>query len=306
MKTKETKKPIVAAILTAAVLAAALFLQPLNARGAPLDKDELLIGLIPEENIFTQVRRHRPLAAYLSDKLQVKVRFTILSKYGDIIDSFVSRELDGAFFGGFTAAMAHEKLGVEPAVRPVNLDGSETVRAYIIARADSNIKGTGDMLGLRAALVDKATATGYLFPVAYFRENGIPDMEAYLGEVFFTGSHDSTIYAVMDNRADIGATKSRIFDKMTALDPMIKEDLVVLARSEPLPDNTLCLREDLPPEFKKKIKDVLIDMASRPEGLRVLDKLQILRFTEATPLDFEAVKGLIKKAGINMQEYKYR
>ncbi|HWR58952.1 MAG TPA: hypothetical protein VN328_08710, partial [Thermodesulfovibrionales bacterium] len=66
------------------VLFAALLFAPLEAKC----EDEILIGLIPEENIFSQMDRHRPLAAYVTEKLGVKVKLTILSRYGDVIDRF--------------------------------------------------------------------------------------------------------------------------------------------------------------------------------------------------------------------------
>ena len=110
-------------------------------------EDEILIGLIPEENIFTQMERHRPLAAYLTKKMGTKVRFTILSRYGDVLDRFMSRKMDGAFFGVFTGALAMEQLDAEPIVHPVNPEGSSAVQSYIFARKDSNIVSVADMKG---------------------------------------------------------------------------------------------------------------------------------------------------------------
>src|SRR5512135_1106822 len=131
--------------------------------------EEILLGLIPEENIFHQMDRHRPLAAYISEKLGIKVRMTILSRYGDIIDRFSDRRMDGAFFGIFTGVLAMEKLQVEPVVRPVRLNGKSTDQGYLFARKDSGIRTVADMKGKRIAFVDKATVTGYLFAVAYLR-----------------------------------------------------------------------------------------------------------------------------------------
>jgi len=90
--------------------------------GVIAQEKSLVIGLIPEENIFRQVVKYRPLSAYLKEKLGIEVKFTILSKYGDVIDRFTSRNLDGAMFGSFSAVLANNKLGIEPLVRPVGSD----------------------------------------------------------------------------------------------------------------------------------------------------------------------------------------
>jgi phosphonate transport system substrate-binding protein len=289
--------------------AAALLLLVLAVTLTPLlasAQEEFLIGLIPEENIFRQIQRHRPLAKYLSEKLGTNVRFTILSRYGDIVDRFVSRNMDGAFFGIFTSVLAQEKLGVEPLVRPVNPDGSTTARGYLIVRKDSGIKTAADIKGKRAVFVDKATATGYLFAVAYLREKGIKDLDSYFSEYYFTGSHDTAVYAVLDGRADVGTVKSRILEKLISKDPLIKDEILVLASSISLPDTTLCVRKDIPEELKQKLKDTLLTMHQDPRGIEVLEKLGALRFVEAHKADFEVVTELAEKAGIDIKQYSYR
>jgi len=269
-------------------------------------QEEILIGLIPEENIFRQMDRHRPLASYLSRKLGVNVRLTILSRYGDIVDSFVSRRMDGAFFGVFTSVLAMERLGVEPVVRPVNLDGSSTSQAYIFVRKGSGINGIRDMKGRRIAFVDRATATGYLYLIALLRENGISNLDSFFREYYFTGSHDASVHAVMDNRADIGIAKGRVFRKLSEKDPLIKNELVILFRSPEFPDTTLCLKKDMPESLKKRIRDTLLNMDRDRDGVEVLKALGAIRFMPATRDDFKAFFDVAKKAGIDIRNYRYR
>ena len=279
------------AIKLLAVSLAVLFL-PLKAFCA----GEMLIGLIPEENIFNQVKRHRPLAAYLSSKLGKKVKLSILSRYGDIIDKFESRGMDGAFFGVYTGFITMERLGVEPIARPVALDGKSTVRSYIFVRKDSGIKTVKELRGKRIAFVDSATVTGYLYAVSFFNEKGIHDVTRYFKECFFTGSHDSVVASVFDNRADVGCAMSRVYQKMIEKDVAIKNELTIIAASDEFPAATLCLRKSLPASLKAKIKGILLHMEDDPEGRAVLNKLGALRFVEAKKADFMPFAHLIRKA----------
>lgn len=267
---------------------------------------DILIGLIPEENIFRQMDRHRPLASYLSKKIGLNVRLTILSRYGDIIDSFLSRRMDGAFFGVFTGVLAMEKLGVEPLARPVNLDGTSTSQAYVFVRKDSNIRNVRDMRGKRMAFVDRATATGYLYFLALLKENGISDIDKFFKEYYFTGSHDASVHAVMDNRADIGIAKARVFKKLANKDPLIRNELMVLYTSPEFPDTTLCLRRDVPESLKKGIKDALLGMDKDREGIEVLKALGAIRFVPASKEDFKPFFDIAKKAGIDIRDYRYK
>ncbi|NOZ25240.1 MAG: phosphate/phosphite/phosphonate ABC transporter substrate-binding protein [Nitrospirae bacterium] len=270
------------------------------------DDMELLIGLIPEQNIFKQIERYKPLAAYLSERTGIRVRLTILSRYGDIIDRFVQRGLDGAFFGDLTGALAIEKLDIEPLVRPVNMNGSTYSYGYIIVRKDSGIRSVADMKGKVLAFVDRATVTGYLFPLSYFRSHGVANLEGYFSEYYFTGSHDSSVYAVLDGRADIGCIKNTIFNNLVSRDPTIKEEIRIIAKSPLMPESTLCLRRDLPEGIKKMIKEVLLTMDRDREGRRILAKLHAQRFIEASVEDFKPVYEMLKTLGEDIETYQYR
>lgn len=268
--------------------------------------EEILIGLIPEENIFNQMERHRPLASYLTKKLGINVRFTILSRYGDVLDRFMSRKMDGAFFGVFTGALVMEQLDAEPIVHPVNLEGSSAVQSYIFVRKDSDIANVRDMKGKKIAFVDKATVTGYLYALSHLKERGVQDLKSYFKEISFTGSHGSTIYAVLDGRADIGTAKSKIFNQMAKKDHSIKEELTILARSREFPDSTLFLRKDLSLSRRLQLRDILLDMANDAEGIQVLKKLEAAAFIGAKKNDFRSFFEITQQAGITLKTYRYK
>jgi len=288
------------------VLISILILFPAICFSQEKSKNEILIGLIPEENIFRQMDRYRPLGDYLSNKLNIKTRFTILSRYGDIIDRFLIRNLDGAFFGAFTSVLAIEKLKVEPVVRLQNIDGTTTAEGYIIVRKDSGIKDIKDMKGKTIAFVDRATATGFLFAIAYFKEHGIANPFSYFKEYYFTGSHDSALLSVLDGRADIGVVKSTIVRERIRREPLIENEISIIARSMPLPDVTLCLSKKLDSALRDKIKRILITMDRDPEGIKVLERLGASRFINASREDFIPVYNLLKKADINLKTYRYK
>jgi phosphonate transport system substrate-binding protein len=308
MKKGEMKRGILSLLL--AILTALAFIHPSPVYSQENDKVEyeevFLVGLIPEENIFRQIKRHKPLEEYLSDKLGIKFDFSILSRYPDIIDRFTQRTMDGAFFGIFTAALAHERLGVEPIARTVNLDGSTTARGCLFVRKDSAIKTAGDMRKKRMAFVDMATATGYLFSIAYLKENGISNVSSYFSETYFTGSHDTAVYTVLSGKADVGVVKCRVLKKLSITDPVIEDEIQIIARSLEMPDNTLCIRSDIPDDLKKNLSSVLLNMHNDPNGKEVLKKLEAQKFVSAGSHEFNPVKELARKAGINIKKYKYR
>jgi phosphonate transport system substrate-binding protein len=292
--------------LAAVVLLTSFFAAAPEEASAAARQTKVLIGIIPEMNVFDQQERFKPLADYLTKKTGVIVQNTLLSRYGNIIDRFASSKMDGAFFGSFTGALAIDRLGVEPLVRPVNLDGSSTYHGYIFARRDSGIKDARDMKGKKMAFVDKATTAGYIFPMAYLRQNGVADPGNFFGEYYFTGSHDAAIHAVLDRKADVGAAKHSVYDRVRKTDPRVDKELVVLAESAKVPSNGLCVRRDLDKEIKKRLKDALINMDKDPEGRAALEKFGAMRFIETTEADYRPVFDISARAGIDIRKYNYR
>ncbi len=276
------------------------------AGASQVSQKKILIGLIPEMNIFKQKQRFARLGEYLSQRTGVPVEFTILSRYGNIIESFTTEKMDGAFFGSFTGALAIQKLGVVPLARPVNLDNTSSYRGYLFVRKSSGIRSAGDMQGKRMAFVEKATTAGYIFPRAYLREHGVRNLDAYFSESLFMGSHDAAISAVLDGKADIGAAKHSIYDRVRRDDPRVDKELLILAESPWVPSNGLCVRRDLDEGLKRKLKEALLGLGRDPEGRQVLEQLGAMRFIETTAHDYDPVFRLAGKAGIDVGRYQYR
>jgi phosphonate transport system substrate-binding protein len=214
--------------------------------------------------------------------------------------------MDGAFFGSFTGALAVERLGAIPIARPVNLDGSSTYHGHIFVRRDSGIHTAADMRGKRMAFVDRATTAGYVFPLAWLREHGVPALEGFFSEYYFTGSHDAAVMAVLDRKADVGAAKHSVFDRVRREDPRVERELVILANSPPVPSNGLCVRRDLEPDLREAFRRALLDLANDATGDAVLMRFGALRFVETSADDYRPVLELARRAGIDPKRYQYR
>ena len=269
------------------------------------DPNTIVIGLIPEMNVFKQMERFKALADYMSEKTGVQIRLTILSRYGNVLEKFTEEKMDGAFLGSFTGALAISKLGLDPIARPVNLDGSATYSGYIFVRKDSGIKGIREMKGKKMAFVDKATTAGYIFPVAYLKSQGIKDINSFFREYYFTGSHDAAVLAVLNREADIGAAKHSMYNRVRTEEPRIDRELVILAESPKVPSNGLCLRRGFDPILRKKLKEALLAMHKDKEGAEVLARFGALKFIETRSSDYEPVFKLAGDAGIDMKKYYY-
>jgi len=271
-----------------------------NLQGKPL-----VIGLIPEQDIFSQMERYTPLAGYLSKKIGRRIELKILTRYGNIVNNFISSGMDGAFFGSFTYTLAHAKLGVEVLARPVNLDGASTYHGLLFVRKDSGIISIKEMQGKRFVFVDKATTAGYLLPLEYFHHHGVKNYRTYLGETYFAGTHEDAIHDVLEKKADIGAAKNTVFERIAKKDPRINKELLVLVKSPEVPENALAMRRDLDETLKRDIKAALLTMDKEADGQAVLKTFGAQRFIETTDKDYAPVIGYAREIHLNLSTYDY-
>ena len=124
-------------------------------------------------------------------------------------------------------------------------------------------------------------------------------------EFYFTGSHDASIYAVLNKEADVGAAKNTIYDILKASNPKIDKELVILKESIKVPSNGLCIKNSFDNSITKKLKESLLNMHKDPEGKTVLKKFKAIKFIDTGEEDYSAVFDIIKKAGIDLANFDY-
>jgi len=288
------------------VLVFSLFLLPPVQVYSQPSQEQLVIGVVPERNIFKQYKRYSILAEYLSEKTGVDIKISIFKSYGEIIDKFESHKLDGAFFGSFTGAIAHERQEVDALARPVTPDGKSTYRGYILVRKDSGIRKASDMRDKVIVFVDKASSCGYIYPLAYLRQNGISDLKTFFREYYFAGGHDAVIHEVFDGRADIGVAKNTVYEMMAKKDDRLKKELIIIDKSPEFPSHGLFVRSSMDPGMKNSLLDSLLSMEMDTEGEAVLRKFGAVRFVKAnTHGDYKNVFEVSRKAGIDLKTYQY-
>ena len=266
---------------------------------------EITIGLIPEINIFKQSKKYELLGSYLTSRTGIKVNFTMFTQYGDSIDLYQGRKLDGAFFGSFAAVLALDKLEIEPLVNQLNMNGTKTSRGYLFVRKDSGIMEFKDLKGRVIVYVDKATFTGYVFPIAYLRENGVTDTDKFFSEYYFAGSHDVAIMEVLDGKADIGVAKNTVYDSLAKEDPRIEKELLIIAESSEVTSSGLSLNIYIDSTIKEQILQALLSMDKDPEGIKVLRELGHKGYIESTRDDYRGLLNIIENVGIEIRTYDY-
>ncbi len=295
-------------------------LQIIERSGFSPIKFSLIIGILPEQDLIRQQLRYQALADYLAKELGlgVNVSIKLLPNYRELVRELKNGQITAAFFGSLIYVLAKKELPLVPVARPEK-NGVSMYRGLIFVRKDSNIRSPSEMKGKTLALVDKATTAGYLYPVLYFRNNGIWDLNKYFKKVIFTGSHDLAFLKVHRGEADVGGAKDLVFYR---LDPSVQKDIKILAASPPVPENGLAINANVRftcyechvrtknaksgikhLNIEESLRDIFLNLDKTEEGREILKSLGADRFIINRDEDYMNVIYMLKESGMKIEEF---
>jgi phosphate/phosphite/phosphonate ABC transporter binding protein len=156
------------------------------------------------------------LCAALAAELRMPVSGVGVWYYHRLVEAMDIGHVDVAWLPPIPAAQAMSRGLAVPVALPVR-GGVTSYSTALFSRVDAPFRSVTDLAGVRAAWVDRQSASGYLLIRAYLRGLGV-DPERAFGADRFTGSHEEVAAAVLDRSADVGAS-------FVHLDPVTEQPL---------------------------------------------------------------------------------
>jgi len=189
--------------------------------------------------------------------------------------------------------------------KPEYPDGSSSYHGVIFVRKDSGIRTVRQMRGKRLALVARATTAGYLFPLVFLKGAEVRNPATFFKKIYYAGTHEGTIDDVLDRKADVGAAKNTVYNRFAAENPRIDRELVILEKSNDVPENSLALLQRIEESVRRKLVDALVTMHTDPEGAKALQAFGARRFIGTTNSDYRPVMMYMRELGINLADFKF-
>jgi phosphonate transport system substrate-binding protein len=224
----------------------------------------LTVGLIPSEDSRAMIANSQAMMDMLSKALGMPVKPFVAADYNGVIEALRSKRLDVAYLGPFSYVLGTTVADIEAfAVAETKKAGRTSYHSQVITHKDSGIKNVNDLKGKTFAFVDPSSTSGHLFPKAGLMKAGL-NTDKDLGRVIFSGSHDSNAIAVQNRKIDAAAIADRILDAAIAKGLAKREDLVVVWKSDPIPESPTVWRKDLPADLKKRVQAAFLEVKDIP------------------------------------------
>ena len=254
------------------------------------------ITAIPDESPTELARKAAPLVKYLESRLGMKVEFTPVSDYAASVEALANRQVDLAWFGGFTFVQALVRSGGK-AVPLVQREEDERFRSVFIT-SDPSIKSLADLKGKTLSFGSASSTSGHLMPRNYLLEAKI-DPDKDLKRIAFSGAHDATIAAVAAGKVDAGALNVSVWDKFVADKKVDTTAVRVFYTTPAYYDYNWTVHADMSADLKAKITKAFLDLnKSNPQGLEILDLQRATRFVPTKADNYKGIEAAARSAGL--------
>ena len=266
--------------------------------GSASGDEPLRVGLIPNENPEEVEAQYQPLEDYLKKELGREVELSVPTTYNAVVEAMVSGELDLAYFGGLTYVQARQRADVHPLFTEVNpRTGTTKYRSVIIVPADSNVKNVEDLRGKDFAFGSVSSTSGSLYPSIMLNQAGL-DYRTDLGEVVYTGGHDTTAQAVANGRVAAGGLEDRILYDLQEEGIIGKDKVRVIEESDPIEGYPWVVRDDLSDRDERALTEAYLNM----EDPKLLDLLRAEDYEKVRASDYDYVEEQARKLDLLAEE----
>lgn len=254
------------------------------------------ITAIPDESPTELARKAAPLVKYLETALGMKVEFTPVSDYAAAVEALANKQVDMAWFGGFTFVQAYVRSGGK-VIPLVQREEDEKFRSVFIS-GDPAIKALADLKGKTLSFGAPSSTSGHLMPRSFLMKASI-DPNKDLKRVAFSGAHDATIAAVAAGKVDAGALNISVWDKFVTDKKVDTDKVKVIFTTPAYFDYNWTVHADMPAAQREKITKAFLALSSAtPEGKEVLELQRATRFVTTKASNYDGIEAAARSAGL--------
>jgi phosphonate transport system substrate-binding protein len=270
---------------------------------AAVSAETLVFTAIPDEDETKLVERFRGVADYLSEQLNVDVRYIPVKSYAAAVSAFRNNQVQLAWFGGLSGVQARRLVpGSEAIAQGVEDEAFET---YFIANTNTGIEPATEFSALKDRLQgktftfgSKGSTSGRLMPEFYVRDTFNAKPDDFFSRVGFSGNHTRTLRLVEAGTYDVGALNFQVWEKELADGNINTDDVQVIWKTPHYPDYQWTIRGDVDERFgdgfKQRVTKALLNL-DNPELLASFPRSG---FIPAANADYEPIRKTAQEIGI--------
>lgn len=267
--------------------------------GAEKEKDVLTLGFVPLIDGDKLIESTTPLAEVLTKAVGKKVEIVTATNYVGVVEGLSASKIDFGIIPPFAYVLANKESDAQVILKALNKEGKSFYRSEFFVNKNSGIKTPEDIRGKRVAFVDPSSSSGYLYPGAFLKKNGI-DIEKDI-QVVYSGGHDKSLQLLLNGDVDVIAVYEGAREKYQKEFEGIMEQTEVLCYSDNIPYISVTVRGDMSPQLKEQIKEGLLKGLNGEEGKKITAELfNLYGFEEAQDSDYDGIRTTAELMNIDL------
>jgi len=255
---------------------------------------------IPDQDETKLKKRFSKLAEHLSKELNVDAKFIPIKSYAASIAAFRNKQVQLAWFGGFSGVKAREIVPNSIAIAQGIQD--KEFRSYIIANSKTALKYSETFpKGIENKTFtfgSKGSTSGRLMPEFYIREHLNKAPSEIFSKVGYSGNHTKTIALVQSGAYEPGAVNFKVWQSALESGKIDTSKVKIIWQTPTFPDYQFTIHGDLDATygegFSEKLKHTILNLKDK-EILKAFDRSG---FIEAKNSDFDPILSVGKKTGL--------
>ena len=223
-----------------------------------------------------------------------EINFIKVTDYNAAVEAMRADRVQIAWYGGKTYIKAAEIANAEAfaaGVRPGEKDAGYF--SYFVVKKESNIKNFSDIKGKVLYLNSIGSTSGDLIPqVELAKINLSTTKKNDFKNVFYAGSHDACLLAVLNSQADVCGMSSRNFEARLDDKTFKKSDVRIIHKSDRVPPPPLSYSKKIPLEDRIKIKKAVLEAHKYGEIGGYGGKMS--HYISVTDSDYDVLRNVVK------------
>lgn len=252
------------------------------------------VTAIPDESPTELARKAAPLMKYLEQRLGQAVEFVPVSDYAAAVEALVNKQVELAWFGGFTFVQANQRA--KGKIIPLVQRAEDEKFRSVFVTTNPELKSLADLKGKTLSFGSASSTSGHLMPRSFLLAAGInPDTD--LRRVAYSGAHDATVAAVAAGKVDAGALNISVWEKLVADRKVDPAKVRVFATTPPYYDYNWSVHADMPAAQRDKLRQAFLQLSpASPEGREILDLQRATRFIETRAENYRDIEAAARNA----------
>ncbi len=257
------------------------------------EKKVLNFGLMPAEDPEKILASFRPMLDHIAQVTGMEIKPFIATDYAGVIEAMRVGKIDIAWFGPFSYILAAERANAVAIAKGMDKRGNTTYRSIIITHNKSGIKTLNDLKGKTIAFADPASTSGHLVPRYMMEKAGI-DTERDFENIVFTGGHEAVGLSVKNRHVDAGGMGEMRLQGMIDKGVVDKDEIIILATSDPIPNSPIAVRKDMDPEMKKQITQAILELHEHLGEEKMMGWHKVIKYVEARDEDYDVIRDIAR------------